>query len=501
MKREPNVLWIMADQHRADCLGCMGHPTAQTPNLDRLARDGVVFENAFCQSPACMASRASLLTGRYPASVRVRGMGILPPQETTFPEVLRRHGYRTGAFGKVHLTPEQYTLRQLNSDVPILDWRRFAAEAVIPPFPDDPVKENYGFETHVGCEDILQGRFRAWLRERSPEILEKKPQRPCQEGPGDLWVSPYPSPFHQSSFIASEAEAYILSQKGGAPWFTFCSFVAPHHPFEAPADQIARYQEADVPLPRRKGGTDPSSVPPFMHDWKPAAIDETSHYPEATLRRIVWHYLASISLIDDGVGRLLSALARTGQTDNTIVVFTADHGEHLGNHGLLRKTSVHFDETLRVPLIISAPGGAAGRRVKGLVELTDLHPTLLGLLGLPINPGVQGIDWSPRLRDGSEIGRDDIYADMFDLSPQKFGTFTGPYGAVQTLRTPQWKLNLYPTAGPQYGQLFDLANDPDESRNLYADKGCQAMREELLWRLCARTHRNTDPLPLYLTQF
>lgn len=499
--RRHNVLWIMTDQHRADCLGCMGHPVVQTPNLDALARNGVVFENAFCQSPACMASRASLLTGRYPASVRVRGMGVLPPQETTFPEVLRRQGYRTGAFGKVHLTPEQYTLRQLKSDIPILDWRRFAADAAIPPGPDDPCKENYGFETHVGCEDVLQGSHRAWLRERRPELLDHKPQRLFADGPGDLWVSPYPSELHPSSFIAAAAESYILSQTGTEPWFTFCSFVAPHHPFEAPADQIARYQEDALPLPQRKGGTDASSVPPFINDWKPAAIDETSHYSEAAIRRVVWHYLASISLIDDGVGRLVSALRRSGQADNTIIVFTADHGEHLGNHGLLRKTSVHYDETLRVPLIVSAPGVAGGRRVGGLVELTDLHPTLLGLLGFPINPGVQGIDWSPRLRDGGDIGRDDVHSDMFDITPQKFGTFTGPYGAVQTLRTTEWKLNLYPCAGRMYGQLFDLANDPDESRNLYAEGGCQAAREELLWRLCARLHTNTDPLPLYLTQF
>jgi arylsulfatase A-like enzyme len=501
MTAQPNVLWVMTDQHRADCLGCMGHPVVQTPNIDRLARNGVVFENAFCQSPACMASRASMLTGRYPVAVRVRGMGVLPPQETTFPEVLRRHGYRTGAFGKVHLTPEQYTLRQLKSDTPVLDWRRFAADALMPPAPDDPFKENYGFETHIGCEDILQGRFRAWLRERSPELLAKQPQRLSQEGPGDLWVSPFPSELHQSSFIAGEAESYILARNGGAPWLAFCSFVAPHHPFEAPTDQINRYTEDRIPLPQRKGGTDAASVPPFIGDWVPAAIDETSHYSETAIRRVVWHYLASISLIDDGVGRLLSALERTGQAGNTIVVFTADHGEHLGNHGLLRKTSVHYDETLRVPLIINAPGAAASRRVKGLVELTDLHPTLLGLLGLPINSGVQGVDWSPQLRDGGDLGRDDIYSDMFDISPQKFGTFSGPYGAVQTLRTPRWKLSIYPTAGQRDGQLFDLANDPDESRNLYADNGHQAIREELLWRLCARAHRNTDPLPLYLTQF
>jgi len=140
----------MTDQHRADCLGCMGHPAIQTPHLDRIGTEGIVFENAFCQSPVCMASRAALFTGRYPEAVRVRGMGVLPPWETTFPEVLKRSGYRTGAFGKVHLTPERYTRDQLGSDVPILDWRRFADDAELPPFLDDLSKRDYGFDVHIG---------------------------------------------------------------------------------------------------------------------------------------------------------------------------------------------------------------------------------------------------------------------------------------------------------------------------------------------------------------
>jgi len=140
--RRPNVLWIMTDQHRADALGCTGGAVL-TPHLDRLAASGVLFENAFCQTPACMASRASGFTGRYPAAVRVRGMGILPPRETTTPEVFRRNGYRTGTFGKVHLTPEQYTLHVLGRDVPTLDLSLFAEAACLDPLPDDPLKKNY----------------------------------------------------------------------------------------------------------------------------------------------------------------------------------------------------------------------------------------------------------------------------------------------------------------------------------------------------------------------
>lgn len=212
--------------------------------------------------------------------------------------------------------------------------------------------------------------------------------------------------------------------------------------------------------------------------------------------------LASISLIDDGVGLLVKALEGSGQMDDTLILFAADHGEFLGNHGLLRKTSIHYDETLRVPLFLKMPGRQlAARREKGLVELTDIFPTLLGLLGVSSPPGVQGQDWSAAIRKGERIGRPDIYADMFDITPQRFGRLSGPYMAVQTLRTEQWKLNLYPTAGQRYGQLFNLADDPDESRNLYGDGAHRPVREELLWRMASRSHANLDPLPPYLTQY
>ena len=494
-----NVLWIMTDQHRADCLGFMGHPAVLTPNLDRLARTGVVFENAFCQSPVCMASRAVLFTGRYPATVRVRGMGLLPPAETTFPEVLQRHGFRTGAFGKVHLTPEQYTKQQLHEDVPTLDWHRFAADGCISPIPDDPCKTNYGFQTHVGCEDILQGRFREWLRQTAPALLDAQPRRDLPPGaPRDLWTSPYPSAFHQTTFVASQAADFIAAQSDAKPWFTFCSFVAPHHPFDAPQDQLDRYDAAAIPLPDAKGGVDPAAIPQPMA----AAIGEMDAFSEDVQRRIVHHYLASISLIDDGVGRLMEALERSGQADDTLILFTSDHGEFLGNHGLLRKPSLHYDEVLRVPLLLHMPNGAlVPRREDGLVELADVMPTLLGLLDVPSPLGVQGRDWSTALRQRDAIGHDDIYADMYHLGPQLFGKQSGPYGAVQTIRTASWKLNLFPAAGPEYGQLFDLRHDPEERCNRYRDPGCWQPREEMLWRLARRCHLMADPLPPYLTQY
>lgn len=514
MKKTKNVLWIMTDQHLASCLGCMGNSIIQTPNLDKLAAEGVLFENAFCQSPVCMASRASLLTGRYPEAVRVRGMGVLPPTETTFPEWLQRHGYHTGLFGKLHLTLQKYTVNVLKTDCPVSDWRRFAEDACLAPIPDDPYKENYGFETSIEFEDNCQGNYHDWLKEEAPQLLEKEfrwlaktnpeeykkivEQRMKDGRPNELYVSPVPSEYHHSSYIAKHAEDYIRLQKQSKkPWMTFCSFVAPHHPFEAPQDQIDRYNDSEIPLPDPEINVDIKNCP------KPLipAIDEMWKYPEELQRRIIKHYYASISLIDDCVGRLLKTLEETGQRENTVIIFVADHGEHLGHHGLLRKPSFHYDETLRVPLIINSKEVNTGRRVNNLVELTDVYPTLLGLLGLPINRGVQGINWSDALRQNKVIGRDDIYSDMYDFDDMTHGKASGPFCACQTLRTEEWKLNIYPTYSLECSQLFDLKNDPKESHNIFHKPEYRDIRENMLWRMMTRVHKNIDPLPVRMTQW
>jgi len=492
-----NILWIMTDQHRADCLGCMGNDVIQTPHLDRLAGQGVVFDNAFCQSPVCMASRASLFTGRYPEAAGVRGMGILPPVQTTLPEWLSRQGYATGAFGKVHFTPEKYTRQELGSDTPILDWRRFADDAHLAPIADDPYKENYGFQAHVGCDDACQGPFRDWLRERAPHLADARRPPGVPGCSGDTFVSPFPSEFHQSTFIAERATAFVEHQAGSEqPWFALCSFVAPHHPFEAPADQIARYRHADIPLPQAKGGVSMTDVPPRLA----MAIGEMDQYTPEAQRTMVQHYYASISLIDDCVGRLLDTLDATGQAEHTVVVFVSDHGEMLGNHGLLRKPSFHYDELLRVPLLVRGPG-IRPSRVPGLVELVDLHPTMHGLAGLPINAGVQGEDWSGSLQRGEPVGKTDIYSDMFDMDPMVFEQGQGAFAGCRTLRTDAWKLNVYPDHGPGCAQLFNLRHDPDETTDLYHDPAHRDRREVLFWRLVQRMHAQADPLPLRLRQW
>lgn len=490
-----NVLFIMDDQHRADCLGYRGHPCVRTPHLDALAKESVVFTQAFTPSPVCMAARGSVLTGRYPAAVGIRGMGILPPGETTTAEVFRMAGYRTGAMGKLHLTPQLYTRDRLGLDAPCLDWRRFADDAKLQAITDDPMKRDYGFEEHRGCDDALKGNHRRWLAEVAPELAEAQPTFPMPAMGREVQVSPHPTEFHHAGYVQRMTQEFI-TRHANDNWYAWCGFVGPHHPFEAPAEQIARYDGVAMPEPMTPAMVDDGLIP------QPAAkaIGEIHKYTPEYRDAIMRHYLAAISTIDDCVGQVIQTLRDTGQWERTIIVFTADHGEMAFEHGLLRKPSIHFDATLRVPLLIRMPG-VKHRVVDGLVELTDLHPTLLGLTGQAINPGVQGIDWSAAILNDQPIGREDIHSEMADLSPMVFGQPAGPYMAVLTLRTTKWKLNLYPTAGSQYGQLFDLENDPDELQNLYADAQHATVRHEMTWRLLQRQVQQADPLPLRLTQW
>lgn len=274
--------------------------------------------------------------------------------------------------------------------------------------------------------------------------------------------------------------------------------MAPHHPFEAPQEQIDRYDFENIPPPLYKSGIEKEFIPYPASN----AIDEIKRYSEFVQRKIVQHYFASISLIDDCVGCFIRTLEETGQINNTIIVFTSDHhGEFLGNHGLLRKPSIHYDKLIKVPLVIKLPNGlCAGVKVDGLVELVDVFPTLTGFIGLPPDPGIQGIDWSIHIIDGKTSGRENIYSDMFDIRPV-FGSLAGPYTSVMTLRTQKWKLNVYLSAGIRYGQLFNLEEDPDETKNLYVDAAFNNIKEELLWQLAKRCHFMADPLPFLLSQF
>ena len=516
--KRPNVLLIMTDQHRADALGFMGNGIVQTPHLDRLARRGVIFDNAFAQSPVCMASRAAIHTGRYPTALRVRSMGLLPPTETTLAETLKRAGYATGLFGKLHFTPQQHTLYRLKTDRPILDAGVFLEGAGIASAAnraalDDPCKRNYGFDLSAAVEDFLPGNYLDWLAERSPEHLPYAigenyaaqqegaaygvtPQatRMFAEHAHDCFDSRLPAELHASRFIVEKTVEFVR-QNRGRPFFAHCSFVHPHHPFNAPVPFSRMYPPGEMPVPPALDAA--ACYPPGLPAGVRAQIEEGAAFPPQMWQWLLANYYGMISHTDDCLGRLVAELERLELLDDTLIVFIADHGEYIGDHRLLRKGSLLFDSLMRVPLAVTWPRGVpGGRRVAAMVQEIDVYPTVMSLLGLPIHAGVQGRDLSGTLRGGEATGYGRVYCELDDLTNP---IHTNPcYVPSQAVRSEQWKLNYFPLA--RTGMLFNLAEDPAETHNLYYDPAYANPRHELMMDLLDHHHASKDPLPLRLSQ-
>ncbi|MCK5802964.1 MAG: sulfatase-like hydrolase/transferase [Lentisphaeria bacterium] len=507
-ERSPHIVWLMADQLRWDALGFTGNDIVRTPHLDRLAKSGVVFDNMFVQSPVCVSSRACMLTSRYLRNLNMaNSCPLLDPREVTIQECLQRRGYRTGLFGKLHLTPQLFTRDNLNSTRPITDATPFLEAAGIPPIPSDPCKRNYGFQHTVGFEDILWGEYLDWLVERHPDVATPM----LQDAPsdqewtradfqkafvtsqfpggslGDVGCMRIPAACHPSRFIAESAAEYFETHHAEAPCFMHVSFVDPHHPWDPPAEVAANYPPEDMPLPKHLEC--PLRWPPMLSD-RAANFSDVTHDMMRTTKA---NYYAMIETFDMAVGHLIHRIEAAGELDNTVFVFVADHGELLGDFGLFRKGSYHFDSMIRTPCFISAPGQIpGGRRIPELVESVDITPTLLGLANMPVHEGMQGINMADDLRQGGSVGREYTYTDMFT-------TPNGPYVSCQTLRTRDAKLNFYPE--DNVGMLFDLSADPDECHDLWDDPTHRELRMQMTGLMLHAQYEHRSPLPRVISQF
>jgi|GEM_PF-319566 len=496
----PHVVLILCDQLRYDALGFTGNNLVQTPNLDRLASRGVVFDNHFVQTPVCMGSRACLLTGRYLRTIRMGGgCPLLDPRETTLAETLQHNGYRTGMFGKLHLTPQQYTMEHLGTDCPVNDATPFLEPAGIPPIPEDPYKVNYGFTDCVGFEDGLWGEWRQWLKNRDTSLYKRATAN--EQRAGDLWASEFPDTplsdvgilnipveHHPSKFITDSASDFFQQHHASQPCFMHVSFVDPHHPFNPPPELASRYDIDAIPLPTY-ADTGGLAFPDCI-------TDNWYHYPDLTDRHVrttIAYYYAMIDMIDIAVGQLLDTIEQAGEMDNTIFVFASDHGEFLGDYGVWKKGALHYENLIRVPCFISYPRQIApARRVAGLTQMIDLAPTIHSLIGIDANPGHQGIDMSDALCGDGEIGRPWAYT-------ESYRALWGPFKDCWTLRTPTAKLNFYPR--DRVGHLIDLTNDPEERVDRFSDTNCRSLRDEMMANLIECVHSQYDPLPHVISQY
>ena len=443
----PNVLWICTDQQRTDTVHALGNDAIDTPNLDALCADGTAFTRAYCQSPICTPSRASFLSGRYPSNVGVNRNGneTFPDDVQLISRALADDGYRCGLIGKLHLaSPYRGVERRIDDGY---DLFRYSVD------PWQPVEFGNDYAVWLrrqglGLADVFEpkatGGYRGYREDVDPAV-------------------------HQTKWCADEAIAYIEAEHH-SPWLLSVNIFDPHVPFDAPAAYRDRYLDGR-PLPMPAFRESDLEQQERLADIYFQGVFER---PNAQTSRRTASYYGMISFIDEQVGRMLEALDRTGQRENTLVVFMSDHGEMLGDHGLVRKGCRFYEGLVRVPLILSWPGIVQQGAVRDdLVELTDLAPTIAALTGSTL-PRAQGVSLVPTLTAGRPHERTYVRSEYLDALNEHLPAPTErehperhrpSYGTMYC--DGRYKLVTYHLHGT--GELYDLQEDPDEFHDLWSE--------------------------------
>lgn len=481
--RRPNLLFIVTDQQRADHVGFAGNDVVRTPNLDALASRSTVFDRAHVANPVCSPNRSSILAGRMPSSHGVIfNDRALEWGTHTFVRSLRDAGYRTGLLGKSHLQlsldrhmipPSGLDAVTDGFDDDVYRWEfpdRYLGDDE-PPAPED----YYGFD-HVEFASDHGARMAShhlrWALAKGARLEEvHAPLSP--DSPGDrrsprwwqIYRPPYPAELHSSAFVGERTRTFIdEAHAQDRPWMAWMSFPDPHHPLTPPGEWFDRHDPADMPLPTTFG--DPlEGAPPHLAQIRartevpfwvlPFGTDDPLLVQEA----IAATY-GMIEFIDQEVGRTLDHLDALGATDDTIVVFTSDHGDIMGDHSLMVKGNIHYQGVIRVPLTIAGPGVGTGR-TSSLASSIDLNPTILEMCGLEGSHGVQGRSLRPILEDPTSMVRDHLLIE--DDLPAFAASVMGVPCRFRTLVTEDVR---FTRDGDGHEQLFDLADDPDETTDL-----------------------------------
>ena len=495
----PNVLMIMTDQHRADHLGFGGNDIVQTPHLDALAARSMQFTSAFVTNPLCQPNRCSILTMRYPSVHGTRHNGIaLDWDANTFVRRLRSTGYRTGLVGKGHFQNFEFfpeiAQKQFNFSLDeqarrvglpgVEGWDRY--ESVQGHLDEDIVVpgDYYGFdqvEVLPAHGDCVTGHFVGWLREKGHDwhnMAGKDNATWLYEGWGEVRRPKLPPELYPTTFVAERSIDFI--EKGRTddePWFLQCSFPDPHHPFTPPGHYADMYDPADMEIPATFDDPHTKSQPHLKHLVSSrGSVNSTPALQapnEAQLRHAMAFEFGAISMIDDSIAQVLDALERSGQGDNTIVVFTSDHGDMFGDHGLILKMFTHYDGVLRVPFTISGPGITPGTTAS-LVNSLDLGETLLDLCDVDSYYGSQGISLTPVLNDPTAEVRDALLIEEDQIRDH---LNAGVQPRMRTVLTKDARLTRYQNL--ESHDLYDLANDPDELENRWDDPSSKDLRLQL----------------------
>jgi len=514
MTKRPNFLFIITDQQRADWLGCYGHPVLKTPNIDSIAARGTVFENFHVASPVCMPNRASLLTGRYPSLHGLRYNGCtLPTNTNTFVNVLADAGYHTAAIGKSHLQPFTAMAPMGKTAEEIGEMPEAWQVERVKDYEEEPANYQgatrydiklpyYGYQ-HVDMVtshgDQCGGHYGQWFKENAPDwkaLHDPENQLAHDYSCPQAYRTPIPEDLYPTAYIRDRAIDYITScADENAPFFTFVSFPDPHHPFNPPGKYWDMYNpndfEVSLPYDAHKNPTPPMQ---WLHkNWKGDGGQTTPQtammLDDQQIKEAMALTAGMMAFIDDAVGDIIAALEASGQLDNTVICYNADHGDYMGDYNMLLKGALPFRSITRVPFIWSDPDARRQTRSDALCSTVDLAATILDRAGLKPFNGNQGQSFLPAIKAQDGLRHEALIE--YNDGGKRLG-FDEP-ARVRSLVTAEWRLTIY--RDQDWGELYDLKADPNETDNLWDTADHQDTRAHLTNRLAHHLIAQMDESP------
>lgn len=527
MTDRPNFLFIITDQHRFDHLGCTGHPVLKTPHIDSIAARGTLFERFYVATPVCQPNRSTLVTGRMPSLHGVRSNGIpLDMRSSTFVDGMRRSGYSTALVGKSHIQnmtgfaaiqtrpdtkPGYATLRD---ELPEAfapdtdgDYEQEHPDRWTPGEPYDLKLPFYGFEHVDLCtdhSDQVGGQYYVWFKQQRPDadaLRDRDNQLPHDYHCPQAYRTAIPEKFYPTSYIRVKTLEWLDRYKAAGddkPFFLMASFPDPHHPFTPPGKYWGMYSPEDMEVPASYDYGN-RKMPPHVR-WArdaraagKAVVNSQNAFAvdEREIREARALTCGMIAMIDDAVGEILAKLEETGLADNTVIVFTADHGDFLGDHGLMLKGPAHFEGITHVPFIWSEPG-AKPRRTDTLASTLDIAQSILDRARIEPYNGIQGRSLLNAVRGEPDPDAVDSVIVEDDQQRAYFGYDEAP--RIRTVVSGRYRMTV--ARGVEWGELYDLEKDPDEMDNLFDDPAHAKVRAEMFEKLAYRQIEFVDTSPL-----
>ena len=493
----PNILLITSDQHHANAVG-YNNPEVKTPNLDRLAREGTIFDRAYCPNPTCTPTRASIITGTYPSQHGAYALGtkLLEDRHTVGEDFLHAD-YRTALIGKAHFqqtrSSERYSSLESRAVFHDLDfWRDFHGPFY--GFEWIEIARNHTDEASVGQHYVL------WMEEKGCDNWRDYFRPPTGNDPNLFRHWPIPEAYHYDTWIADRTNARLEHYaKTDENFFLWASFFDPHPKYLVPEPWDRMYDPDKLTVPQVTPEEHANNPPHFQMTQQSDPDFSAWQEPEGNhmhgfhshlrdrdeLAKDIAIYYGMVSLLDKYIGRILDKLEALGLAENTLVIFTTDHGHFYGQHGLIAKGAFHYEDLIRIPMVARWPDRIpAGHRSDALQTLVDFAPTALSACGIEVPRSMTGINQLAAWRGDEAQARDHVLVENHHQpTTLHLKTYVGE----------RFKITVY--YGRDYGELFDLQEDPGEIHNLWDDPTYADLKAEMVMKM-VQAELGKEPLPM-----